>query len=1033
MTVTTRWCFAVLLAVTVAALASVSTHAQTPIDAYTFGAIQARHIGPATMSGRIMSIDAVERDPRIFYVGSASGGVWKTKNGGVTFEPVFDDYTMSIGAVAIDQAHPDTVWVGTGEGCPRNSVSVGTGLYRTTDGGESWKFMGLANTERIPKVVVDPTNSSVVYVAALGHLWNANEDRGVYKTTDGGTTWNRVLFVDKNTGCADLAIDPQNPQILYAAMWDYRRSADFFTSGGKGSGLYKTSDGGATWTRLTNGLPTGELGRIGLSVSRSNPKYVYAVIECKDNALYRSTDRGETWTKTSTSFNVQARPFYFSHLAVDPTDSLRVFKPGVTLSVTDDGGESFTSPFRGGGNVHSDMHTLWIDPNNHEYMLVGTDGGVYETRDRGNTWRFMQNLPLAQYYRVSYDMATPYNVYGGLQDNGCWYGPSSSPGGIENKDWQPVGFGDGFCIFPDRTDPDVIYWELQGGEINRYYKSTKDFKEIKPYPDADMPKLRFNWNTPFVASPNNPHAMYVGAQYLYRSTNQGESWTRLSDDLTTNDPKRQRQEESGGLTIDNSTAENNCTIFSICESPLDSNIIWVGTDDGNLQVTTDLGKSWTNTVGKIKKLPKGLWCSCVEAGHFDRGTAYVTFDGHYAGDMVPHVYKTTDFGKTWTSITTDSIQGFAHVIREDLVNPNLLFLGTEFGLYVSIDGGQQWARFTGDTPKVSVRDLAIQPRESDLIVATHGRGILIIDDITPLRELTPEVLAGDLVFLPSRPTAIRVPKGEQGFAGDQEYVGHNPGEVAKITYYMKRRHMFGDFRIDIYDPEGHFVKSLPGGKQRGINRVSWQMRKKPPRVAPAPTLAGGALFGPMLPAGDYTVNIIRPKDTVSGVVSVIYDPDSPHSMQDRELQQQTVLTLYDMQERLAFIAEAVTDARDQARTRADSTTDKKFAKSLRDFATRLDELHKTLVATKPGWLTGEEQLREHVVGLYSGVSGYGGRPTQSQLDRMSVLQTQIAEKDQAYESILGADLGSLNSQLEAAGMNPIVRLTQEEYDRRHPN
>ncbi|MBD3299315.1 MAG: glycosyl hydrolase [candidate division Zixibacteria bacterium] len=1033
MCASTRWWVTALAAAVLLVGGGLAVQAQTPIDSYTFGAIQARDIGPATMSGRIMSIDAVHSDRRIIYVGTASGGVWKTENAGITFEPIFDDHTMSIGCVTIDQARPDTVWVGTGEGRTRNSVSVGTGLYRTTDGGDNWEFMGFENSERIIDVFIHPDNSDVIYVGVLGHLWNANEERGVYQSTDGGDTWEQILYIDENTGCADLEIDPENPDVLYAAMWEFRRSADFFISGGDGSGLYKTTDGGKTWTRLEEGLPTGEVGRIGLSIAPSNPRYVYAVVESDDNALYRSEDSGASWVKTSTSFNVQARPFYFADCVVDPVDSLRVYKPGVTLTVSDDGGEAFTSPFRGGGNVHSDMHSLWIDPNDREYMLVGTDGGVYESRDRGNTWRMMQNLPLAQYYRVSVDMMVPYNVYGGLQDNGSWYGPSRSPGGIQNKDWQSVGYGDGFCIFRDPSDPDVIYWELQGGEIHRYHVSTKDIKEIKPYPEAGMPKLRFNWNTPLVKSPNNPKAIYCGAQFLYRSTDQGESWVRLSDDLTTDDPEKQRQEETGGLTIDNSTAENHCTIFTIAESPVDSNVIWVGTDDGNVQVTTDQGGRWTNVVSNIDGLPEHTWCSTVEPSHHDRATAYATFDGHYSGDMTTYVYKTTDFGESWTSIVTDSIDGYAHVIREDFVNPNLLFVGTEFGLYVTVDGGQQWARFTGNLPKVSVRDMVIHPRESDLVVSSHGRGIFIIDDITPLRELTTGVLDDDLHFLASRPTPIRIPKWEQGFAGDQSFVGRNPSDVAKITYYMKKRHMFGDFRVEVYNPEGELLKTLPGGKQRGINRVSWHMRKKPPRVPPAPSLAGGALFGPMLPAGDYMVKVIRPKDTASGVVSVVYDPDSPHSTEDRALQQETVLQLYDMQERLAFIAESVTDARDQAEARADSLDNNEdLEESLRDFAERLDDLHKTLVATKEGWLTGEEQLREHVVGLYSAVSGYGGRPTDSQLDRMAVLEDRIAEKNDAYETILGDNLASLNTQLEAAGMDTITRLTQEEYDKRFP-
>jgi hypothetical protein len=461
-------------------------------------------------------------------------------------------------------------------------------------------------------------------------------------------------------------------------------------------------------------------------------------------------------------------------------------------------------------------------------------------------------------------------------------------------------------------------------------------------------------------------------------------------------------------------------------------VIWVGTDDGNVQVTRDGGEKWTNVVGEIDDLPENTWCSCVEAGHYDPGTAYATFDGHRHGDKTPYIYKTTDYGQNWTSLATDSIEGYAHVIREDLVNPNLLFVGTEFGLFVSIDGGAQWARFTGNMPKVSVRDMVIHPRESDLVMGTHGRGVLIIDDLTPLREITPEVLESDISMLSTRPTPSLIPQFEQAWGGDAQFIGGNPSSVALITYYMKKRHMFGDLHLEIYDSAGTMLKSLPGGKRRGINRVQWFMRRKPPKVAPAPTLAGGAIFGPMLPEGTYTVKVIRGADTTSGEVRVVPDPASPHPPADRALQQETVLKLYDMQENLAFIGESVTGARDQAREHADSLSEgDELAERLTAFADRLDELNKTLVATRPGWITGEEQLRERVVNLYSAVSRYGGRPTQSQLDRMAVLQGQIEVAEADFETILGEDMAALNATLQERNLTPITRLTREEFDRQH--
>ncbi|MDX1645129.1 MAG: glycosyl hydrolase, partial [Thermoanaerobaculia bacterium] len=664
------------------------------IDSNTFGGLEARAIGPATMSGRIAALDVVGEDPLTLYVGSASGGLWKSVDGGITYEPIFDDHTQSIGAVKIDPNDPEVVWVGTGEGWTRNSTSVGDGVYKSTDGGKNWKHLGLTDSERITRIAIDPADSDTVFVCATGHLWDANEERGVYRTRDGGESWEAVLQVDEDTGCSDLSIDPQNGDILYAGMWQFRRSASFFRSGGPGSGLYRSTDGGDSWEELTNGLPEGEKGRIAVAVAPSRPSVVYAVVEAEKTGLYRSDDLGNSWKLTSTEFNIQARPFYFAYVVVDPTDYRRVYKPGFSLTNSSDGGESFTSMFTSGlgGSVHSDHHALWINPANPHELVLGTDGGVYISHDRGNHWRFVGDLPLAQYYHVSYDLDYPYNVYGGLQDNGTWMGPSQKPGGILNSDWELIGTGDGFYAIVDPIDPDYVYVESQGGNVMRYRRSTKEAKDVKPYADEEAEELRFNWDTPIHASSSDEGTIYVGSQYLLRSRDRGESWERISPDLTTDDPERQRQSESGGLSIDNSTAENNTTIFTISESPLDPRIVWVGSDDGLVHVTRDGGESWTDVTAAIPDLPAGLWVSEVEAGHHAEGTAYVTVDGHYSGDMTTYVYRTSDFGQSWQSLATDELEGFAHVVREDPIDPELLFLGTEHGLFVSIDGGAQWAR-----------------------------------------------------------------------------------------------------------------------------------------------------------------------------------------------------------------------------------------------------------------------------------------------------------------------------------------------------
>lgn len=1020
-------------------LLSASLWAQTDstelpeLGSYVFGAMQARAIGPAVMGGRIAALDVVNDNPTTIYVGAASGGVWKSTDGGVEFEPIFDDYPQSIGAIRIDQARPDTVWVGTGEPWVRNSVSIGAGVYRTTDGGRDWEYMGLENTERIGDILIDPDNPEIIYVAALGHLWNANEERGLYKSSDGGTTWEKILYIDENTGCTDIAIDPEEPEIVYAALWEYRRSPWGFNSGGPGSGLYKSTDGGETWKELTRGLPEGELGRIAVAVAPSRPSVLYAVVESEKTGFYRSIDLGETWERRKGyDSNIEARPFYFSYLYVDPEDYNRVYKPATYLAASSDGGESFKAPVSLGG-VHPDLHAFWIEPDNPRHLLIGTDGGLYESDNRGLSWRFINNLPISQYYHVSCDSAEPYNVYGGLQDNGSWVGPSSSTGGIENRDWENLGGGDGFHVFADPQDRQTVYWQYQGGHLYRKNLRTGENKDVKPLAGVGEPEYRWNWNTAMALSPTDPTRIYVGSQFLHRSTDQGNTWFRLSDDLTTNDPKKLQQRQSGGLTIDNTTAENHCTIFTISESPLDQSLIWVGTDDGNLQVTENDGQSWSNVVGNIAELPKSTWCSSVAAGRHDRNTAYATFDGHRTGDMTPYIFRTTDLGKSWERLTSDSIKGYAHIICEDPVNPNLLFVGTEFGLYVSIDRGRQWARFTGELPPVSVRDMVIQPRDNDLVLATHGRGVYIIDDITPLRQITPDILADDVHILEASPVTVGASTWLQQYTGGDEFVGGNPVEVARLAYYLKKRHMFGDMKIEVYSPEGELLRTITAGKRKGLNLVNWYMRMKPPKSAKAKTLAAGALFGPTLPEGDYTYKLIKGKDTYEGSVTLAADPRSPHSAEDRALQQQTVMKLYRLTEEIAFLGAIATETAEQANARA-AELDKGdgLGKKLRGFAVQLMEFNDSLVVNdnETQGITGDQRLREKVVNLYQAVMAYGGSPTASQLDRFEVFSGDVQRFSGQLEKILSGQVEKLNSDLDAKSLQPLKVITREEFDKR---
>jgi photosystem II stability/assembly factor-like uncharacterized protein len=1028
-----------LLALSLLTFSAFAADEEIKLDSSTLGGLRARSIGPAVMGGRIAAIDgyAAADAPVVLYVGAASGGVWKSTDGGTSFKPVFDEHIQSIGAVAIDKTNPQTVWVGTGESWVRNSVSVGNGVYKTTDGGGSWTNVGLTDTEHISRIAVHPKKSDTVYVCATGHAWDANEERGVFQTTDGGKTWKKVLYVDKDTGCADITQDPGDPNILYAAMWQYRRQPDNFNSGGPGSGLYRTKDGGATWEKLTNGLPKGNLGRIGIAVAPSRPSTVYAVVEAKKTALYRSDDFGSSWREMNDSFNVQVRPFYFAHLVVDPANHERVYKPGYNLTFSDDGGKTFSGSLLStfGGGVHPDHHALWINPRNPNEITIGTDGGVYQSFDKAQRWRFLNVLPVSQFYHVNFDLDMPYNVYGGLQDNGTWTGPSQAPGGVSNHHWRSIGYGDGFAVTTDPSDPDIVYLESQGGRIVRYRRSTRESKEIYPYATQEESKLRFNWNTPIYASPSQKGTIYIGSQFLMRSKDRGESWERISPDLTTNDQSRQKQLESGGLTVDNSSAENYTTIITISESVKNPNVIWVGTDDGNVQLTRDGGKTWTNVAANVKGVPSKTWVSRVEASHFDANTAYATFDGHRTGDMKTYVYRTRDAGKTWEPLATSDnakdVRGFAQVIREDLVNPNLLFLGTEQGLYMSLDAGKNWAQFKENFPPVPVFDIALHPREGDAIIGTHGRGIYIIDDLSPLRALTPDQLAKDVVMLPSRPSLLNIPAYGGGMEGDDLFVAGPLEDVASITYYLKKRHIVGESKVEIYDPEGKLMSTIPAGKRRGINRVEWPMRMKAPKMPAGSSIVagGGALFGPRAPQGTYTVKLIKGKETYTSQISLVPDPRANYTAEERTLQLKTVRRLYDMLADFTFLTDRVKSLRDQANARAEKLSGAD-TKKVAAFAAKLDEQYKTLVATREGgWLSGETQLREQIGSLYGAVNGFDGRPTDSQLAEAERLAGELSKKVSWFDTT-SKELAEINRNLTSKKLETLTVLSREEWEKK---
>jgi photosystem II stability/assembly factor-like uncharacterized protein len=958
-----------------------------------FGDMKARQIGPAVMSGRVNDIEAHPTNPRVIYVGAAGGGVWRSQNGGASFEPIFDKHVQSIGVISVDPVEPDKIiWVGTGETWTRNSVSTGDGLFKSIDGGINWKNVGFKKSERISSVEINPNNHDEVYVGVLGALWGDSTERGVYKTKDGGKTWEQILYVDAGTGCGDVVMDPNDPNILYASMWEFRRTAWSFNSGGSKSALYKSSDSGVTWKKIHNGFPKGKLGRIAIAVAPSDSKVLYSVLETEkggDKGLYRSDDAGKSWKHLNGDFGLVVRPFYFSRIVVDPRNPEVVVKAGFNGSISRDGGRTFKNL----GPMHPDIHDVLFDINDSDRMYVGTDGGVYRTWDGATTMEIVANLPISQYYHVSVDNETPYNIYGGLQDNGSWYGPSYSPGGIEARDWNNIGFGDGFRVLRHPTKK-IIYSEMQGAQnVWRYDVDRDEVKTIQPLKQKGDPKLRFNWNAPMSLSEINPDRLYMGSQFLYRSDDTGLTWNKISPDLTTNDPSKQNQEDSGGLSKDNSGAENYETIFTIAESPLDENVIWVGTDDGQVQITKNGGKKWTNVVKNIPNLPTNTWVYHIEASVHGKGSAYAVFDGHTANDTQPYIYKTTDFGKTWQSIVTDDIQGFSRSLQEDTINPNLLFAGTERGLFVTIDGGKNWSQFNNNMPHVAVHYMVLQKQTNDLVMATHGRGVIIVDDISPLRQITPDILSKKVYFFKPKPMIINEESGFGGNHTEMEYVGPNPDRNAKIVYYLKKRHIFGKTKMQVFNTEGAVIADLPASKSKGINTVSWNGHLKRPKMAKAKTFAFGGFTTPRVPAGNYKVVFTKGKETYETQVVLMNDPDSPYTDEQRQELYKVTMELYDMVQDLAYLVYKIDAYIDSANKLSDNTSQKLVRK--------LTDLKKTLVITTGDNYVGsaDPQLREDMADLYSKIANGFAPPSRPELVSLALIKKRFEDAKKAYAKI----------------------------------
>lgn len=865
--VLSRWIF-----ITVCMLLFFGVSRGQETDDALFKDLYWRNIGPANMSGRVTDIQALDDDFGHVVVASASGGVWKSTNAGTTWEPIFDRYgSASIGAVAIFPKNPDIIWIGTGEANVRNSVGWGDGIYKSTDGGKTFVRVGLEETHHIGRVILHPENPDIVFAAAQGHLWGYTGQRGLYKTIDGGRTWLKLgggLPNDGKTGCTDIRMDPDDPDVLYAAFWQRLRQPHRFDSGGPNSGLFKSVDGGQTWKKLTDGLPEGDIGRIGISIYRKDPKIVMAIIEHDfqprrgsddyedmnklGSGVYRSEDGGETWTYMNRYNN---RPFYYSQIYINPSDDQRVYAMGTQAQVSEDGGKTFEPGMPG---IAGDFHVMWLDPNDKDRYYVGNDKGVSITYDHGAHFNFFDNYAISQVYAVSADMRDPYFVYVGLQDNGIWGGPSNSRdyNGILNDHWFKFHSGDGFYTAVDPYDWTTVYSESQGGRMRRNHAlfrqnsvgitpnrtNTLNWSDAVPrQTDPDSPVIRMNWNTPFVLSHHNPRTLYYGANFLFKSVDRGEHWRIISPDLTTNDPEKTLR-DSGGLTRDVTGAETHCTLITISESPLVSGLIWVGTDDGNVQLTMDDGITWSNVKPNILGVPEGLWVSRVEASHFDKAVCYVTFDGHRSDDFNPYVYRTKDFGKTWESIANNLPGGHCvYVIREDLKNKNLLFVGTEFGVFASANGGKTWTKAMNGMPTVAVHDLLIHRRAGDLIAGTHGRGVYILDDITPLQQFTEEVSGRD-IHLFENPVATKWEGISRGATrGHKLFVGRNPlsmsqvepsnsptsiENTATINYYLKSKPQEKPL-VEIGSLDGSMTRTIELEDSHGIGRYRWDMRFEP--------------------------------------------------------------------------------------------------------------------------------------------------------------------------------------------------------------
>ena len=987
-----------------------------------------RAIGPANMGGRVTDIDGIPGDPSTFYVSGADGGIFKTTNGGVSFSPIFEGQrAYSIGALTIAESDPNVLWVGTGEGDPRNSVGYGWGVYRSVDAGKSWVHLGLKETERIKRIVVDPNDPDVACVCALGKEWGANPERGVFKTTDGGATWEKILYIDEDTGCADIAMEMSNPRIMYVGMWTFRRKPWRFDDGGKNTAIYRTMDGGKTWDKIMNGLPDKPMARPGLHIARSEPNIIYLMTEFQDGGTaFRSEDRGESWEMVNDDPNINFRPFYYSDVRVDPNNPNILFSISGRLSRSEDGGRTWE---RIATTVHGDHQSLWIDPANSKRILNGSDGGYQVSYDGGDSWEIINNVELSQFYQIFIDNQDPYNVYGGLQDNGTWVGPSNSlyTAGILKRHWKGLAYGDGYYAVPIPGSEHEVYANLQGGVIFHVDARYGNVRNIHPYPkiigsagDAiEEHRYRFNWDSPIVISPHDPNTVYFGGNVVFRSTDRGHSWDQISEDLTTND--KSKQITSGGqIYQDNTAAEFHCTILYIDESPVEKGVIWVGTDDGNVQLTRDGGETWTKLNDRIKGLPAFAWVSKIHASEHDAGTAFVTVDQHRMDDFTPHAFMTTDYGRTWTKISNGLPQDdYVKVVRQDPINPDLLYAGMEHGIFASWDKGGSWTKINNNLPNVSVRDLRIQARDRDLIVGTHGRGAWILDDIRPLQEMTDTEGKSAHLFPVRRSTLWHMFWRIENL-GDRHYRAKNPDFGANINFYLAEGEKTTAV-VEIADASGQVIRTLTDSTAKaGVNRMVWDLGHEAATKMQTAEGGGGFFSGPMYPyvaPGNYTARLKVNGEVLETPIEVRADPRVELAQEDYDSRTKTLLELRELLSQTNTMINNTntydTQLEELKRKLGQSegpSVDESLLDDIDGAKERISELQDDILKRPPPAMTYRQRprLREEIRSLMRAINSATAKPTQPQLSRLEQLNGEVNEAQEILGQIINTDIQRIN-------------------------